>query len=185
MTRITALLAFASMALLAGCATESEHTPASPAAGASSVRAHATLAPASGSDVSGTLSFENTDQGVRITGRIAGLEPGSIHGFHIHENGDCSAPDASSAGGHFNPGHEPHGQVGEGPHHAGDLPNQQANAEGVATVDVLAPGVELGTGGSTDILGKAVIVHAKPDDYTSQPSGDAGSRIACGVITRD
>lgn len=185
MTRITAFLAFASIGLLAGCAAESEHTPASPEAASASARAHATLAPASGSQVSGSLELVGTDQGVRITGRIAGLEPGSIHGFHIHENGDCSAPDASSAGGHFNPTHEPHGQAGEGPHHAGDLPNQQANAEGVATVDVLAPDVDLGTGSSTDILGKAVIVHAKPDDYTSQPSGDAGSRIACGVITRD
>lgn len=199
MTRITALLAFASVALLAGCANDNQTGPASstaaaspassptasPAAADASAGAHAVLASASGSDVSGTLSFASTDQGVHITGRITGLKPDSTHGFHIHEHGDCSTPDASSAGGHFNPAQQPHGHPGEGQRHAGDLPNQQANADGVATVDVLAHDVELGTGGSTDILGDAIIVHAKPDDYTSQPSGDAGARIACGVITRD
>lgn len=178
MARITAFLAFASIALLAGCATDNLQTPTSPASADSSAHARAVLAAASGSDVSGTLSFARTDGGVRITGRIAGLKPGSTH-FHIHENGDCSAPDASSVGGHFNPTHQPHG------HHAGDLPNQTADAHGIATVDVLARDVELGTGGSTDILGRAVIVHAKPDNYTSQPAGDAGARIACGVIPRD
>lgn len=185
MTRITALLAFASAALLAGCATDSQRTPASRESGNASARAHAVLRAASGSDVSGKLAFVSTGEGVRITGRIAGLEPGSTHGFHIHETGDCSAPDASSAGGHFNPGHQPHGHPTKGPHHAGDLPNQHANASGVATVNVLAHDIELGTGGSTDILGRAVVVHAKPDDYTSQPAGNAGARIACGVITRD
>lgn len=183
MTRVSTLLAFASVALLAGCATDNLRSPTS--AADSSDRAHAVLAPASGSDVSGTLSFVGTGEGVRITGRIAGLEPGSTHGFHIHENGNCSAPDASSAGGHFNPMHQPHGHPGEGSRHAGDLPNQQANAEGVATVGVLAPDIELGTGGSSDIVGRAIVVHAKPDDYTSQPSGDSGARIACGVITGD
>jgi Cu-Zn family superoxide dismutase len=185
MKRVTALLAFASIALLAGCATDNERGPAPPAAADSPARAHALLAPASDSDVSGTLSFVSSAEGVRITGRIAGLEPGSTHGFHIHENGNCSAPDASSAGGHFNPIQQPHGHPAEGPRHAGDLPNQQANAEGVATVDVLAHDVELGTGANTDIVGRAIVVHAKPDDYTSQPSGDSGARIACGVITGD
>ena len=199
MTRITALLAFASVALLAGCANDNQTAPASataaappassrtasPASADASARAHAVLASASGSDVSGTLSLASTDEGVHITGRITGLKPDSTHGFHIHEHGDCTTPDASSAGGHFNPARQPHGRPGEGQRHAGDLPNQKANADGVATVDVLAHDVELGTGGSTDIIGGAVIVHAKPDDYTSQPSGDAGARIACGVITRD
>ncbi|HET9819195.1 MAG TPA: superoxide dismutase family protein [Rhodanobacteraceae bacterium] len=197
MTRVTALLAFASITLLAGCAPDNQGAPESPTASPTasapmpsastdaSARAHAMLASASDSDVTGKLAFVSTDQGVRITGRIAGLKPDSTHGFHIHEHGDCSTPDASSAGGHFNPMQQPHGHPAQGPRHAGDLPNQTADAEGVATVDVLAHDVELGTGGSTDILGGAVIVHAKPDDYTSQPSGDAGARIACGVITRD
>jgi Cu-Zn family superoxide dismutase len=205
MRRITALLAFASVALLAGCANDNQGAPDSPAAAASaasapataspasaavvqadtSARAHAVLASASGSDVAGTLSFASTEQGVHITGRITGLKPDSTHGFHFHEHGDCSTPDASSAGGHFNPTQQPHGHPGEGQRHAGDLPNQTANADGVATVDVLTHDVELGTGSSTDILGGAVIVHAQPDDYSSQPSGNAGARIACGVISRD
>jgi Cu-Zn family superoxide dismutase len=185
MARVNAFFAVASIALLAACATAKQQAPAVPTSSDYAARAHATLQSASGSDVAGTLSFVNTGEGVRITGRITGLEPDSTHGFHIHQNGDCGAPDASSAGGHFNPTHQPHGHAGQAASHAGDLPNQHANADGVATVDVLAHGVELGTGGNTDILDRAIIVHAKPDDYTSQPSGDAGSRIACGVITRD
>lgn len=195
MTRFTSLLAVAAITLLAGCGVESDQTPASPATAtsaspatanaATSASAHAVLASASDSNVHGRLSFVRTDQGIHVTGRISGLEPNSTHGFHIHESGDCSAPDASSAGGHFNPAQQPHGHAGMGPHHAGDIPNQQANASGVATVDVVAQDIELGTGSPTDALGRAIIVHAQPDDYTSQPSGDAGARIACGVITSD
>ncbi len=173
MKRAIPFLAIVSIALLAGCAAKA---PAG---------AHADLVPASGSHVSGQLAFAATDRGVHVTGRIRGLEPGSTHGFHIHENGNCDAPDAGSAGGHFNPARQPHGHPGSGPHHAGDIPNQQADAAGVADVDVVVPGIELGTGSDTDILGRAVIVHAQADDYTSQPSGAAGARIACGVITRD
>ena len=150
-----------------------------------STAAHVVLNPASDSDVHGNLALASTGEGVRITGRISGLKPDGTYGFHIHENGDCSAPDASSAGGHFNPTGQPHGRAGAGPHHAGDMPNQHANADGVANVDVVDRDVALGTGGDTDVLGKAVIVHAKPDDYKSQPSGNAGARIACGVITRN
>lgn len=209
MRHATVLLALASVALLAGCSNDNQGTPASsaaaesaasaptaatspaasptasPSAAAVSLHAQAVLASASDSKVSGELSFAPTDQGVHITGRITGLKPDSTHGFHIHEHGDCSTPDASSAGGHFNPTQQPHGHPAQGQRHAGDLPNQTANAEGVVTVDVLAHDVKLGTGGSTDILGGAVIVHAQPDDYSSQPSGNAGARIACGVITLD
>lgn len=180
MTRIISLFAVISIALLAGCSAGSDQA-SEPAA----TSAHATLIATSGSEVAGKLMFAPTDQGVHITGRIAGLTPNSTHGFHIHANGNCAAPDASSAGGHFNPAQQPHGHPGSSPHHAGDIPNQHANADGVATVDVVVPGIELGTGGDTDVLGRALIVHAQPDDYTSQPSGAAGPRIACGVITRD
>ena len=173
MQRAVTLLAIVSLALLAGCAAQA---PAG---------AQADLVSTSDSHVSGRLSFAATDQGVHVTGRIKGLKPGSTHGFHNHENGSCDAPDASSAGGHFNPARQPHGHSGNGPHHAGDIPNQKADADGVANVDVVVPGIELGTGGDTDILGRAIIVHAQPDDYTSQPSGASGARIACGVITRD
>ena len=117
-----------------------------------------------------------------VTGSINGLEPGSIHGFHVHEKGDCSAPDAGSAGGHFNPNSQPHGNPDAPPHHAGDTRNITADAQGVAQVDVQLSGVSLSSGGPEDILGKAVVVHAKPDDYKTQPSGASGDRIACGVI---
>lgn len=185
MTRMIPLLAIVSIVVFAGCNAGNGPNAGSSNTTAHATRAHAVLAPASSSHVSGRLSFVATNQGVHITGRISGLQPDSTHGFHIHANGDCGAPDASSAGGHFNPTQQPHGRPQSGSHHAGDIPNQQANADGVATVDTVVKGIELGTGSNTDVLGRAVIVHAQPDDYTSQPSGNSGARIACGVITRD
>ena len=139
------------------------------------------LTPASGSLVSGKLSALPIAGGVRITGEIGGLARGSTHAIHVHEKGDCSAADATSAGAHFNPAQQPHGRVGSGPHHGGDMDNIVADASGVAQVDVQAIGVTLG-GGATNIGGRAIVVHAMPDDYTSQPSGNAGARVACGVI---
>lgn len=120
--------------------------------------------------------------GLHFTGEIGGLAPNSTHAIHVHEKGDCSAVDASSAGNHFNPATQPHGKVGSGAHHAGDMDNVVANANGVATVSVHARGVALGGGGAGDVVGRAVIVHAAPDDYRSQPSGNAGARLACGII---
>ncbi|WP_235565427.1 superoxide dismutase family protein [Lysobacter sp. Root494] len=140
-----------------------------------------TLAPASGSLVSGKLTAAPVTDGVRITGEIGGLSRGSTHAIHIHEKGDCSAADATSAGGHFNPSQQAHGRAGSGPHHGGDMDNIVADANGVARVDVRALGVSLG-GGATDIGGRAVVVHAMPDDYATQPAGNAGARVACGVI---
>jgi Cu-Zn family superoxide dismutase len=150
--------------------------PARPAA------ATAILAATEGNAVNGSLRFEAMDGGVRITGQVVGLAPDSSHGFHVHETGDCSAPDGSSAGGHFNPADSKHGQVGSPPHHAGDSDNIVANADGVAVVDNRLEGATLGDGAPTDIDGKGVIVHAGQDDYSSQPTGDAGARLSCGVI---
>lgn len=144
--------------------------------------ARADLQPTEGNTATGSLELRAEGDGVRISGRIGGLAPDTVHGFHIHETGDCSAPDASSAGGHFNPGSDPHGNPADGPHHAGDIPNQRSDANGNADIDVLVPGIELGTGSSTDVEGRALILHAERDDYTSQPSGNSGARIACGVI---
>lgn len=141
------------------------------------------LASASGSLVSGRLSVVPMNDGVHLTGEVGGLSPGSTHAIHIHEKGDCSAADASSAGGHFNPAGAPHGKVGSGAHHGGDMDNIVANAEGVAKVDVHASGVTLGGAAVNDVAGKAVIVHAAADDYRTQPTGNAGGRVACGVIT--
>lgn len=176
----------AAAALLAGCA--STGTPASkPAAAASPAKSTASraivnLAPASGSLVSGTLTLMPMGDGVHITGEVGGLKPGDTRGFHIHEKGDCSAADASTAGGHFNPGAQAHGRSGHGAHHAGDTDNIVANAQGVARIDAHVTGVTLGGGAANDIAGRAVIVHAAADDYTTQPTGNAGARVACGII---
>jgi len=143
----------------------------------------ANLASASGSLVSGRVQVMSMGSGVHIAGDVGGFEPGSAHGFHIHERGDCSAADASSAGGHFNPLGAPHGRMETTPHHAGDMDNIVADGEGVAHVNLHVEGVRLGGGGPIDIAGRALVVHAKPDDYQSQPSGDSGARVACGIIT--
>ena len=148
-----------------------------PAAGAV-----AALAATAGNAASGELRFAAVDGGVHITGQVNGLAPGSEHGFHVHETGDCSAPDASSAGGHFNPAGTGHGRVGSPAHHAGDTDNITADGAGVARVDTRLEGATLGDGAPTDIIGKGVIVHADPDDYATQPTGNAGGRLACGVI---
>jgi Cu-Zn family superoxide dismutase len=140
------------------------------------------LAGASGSLVSGTLTLVQTGAGVRIHGDLGGLVPGSTHGFHVHETGDCSAADASSAGGHFNPGGSPHGKAGTSSHHAGDIDNITVDASGVAHVDATVVGTVLGGSASTNILGRALVVHVAADDYRTQPSGNSGKRIACGVV---
>ena len=145
-------------------------------------RAIAHLAGASGSLVSGTLTLVQTGIGVRIQGDIGGLAPGSTHGFHVHETGDCSAADASSAGGHFNPDGSPHGKAETPRHHAGDIDNITVDASGVAHVDATVVGTVLGGSASTNILGRALVVHAAADDYRTQPSGNSGTRIACGVV---
>lgn len=187
----TTLLALASTCFVAACATTSDGG-AMKAGGKAPMQKMSTtstatsgsvnLAPASGSLVSGKLALMPVSGGVRITGEVGGLQPNTPHGFHVHETGDCSKADATSAGGHFNPTGNPHGRAGAGPHHAGDMDNIMSNGEGVAKIDVVDTGVTLGGGAANDIANRAVIVHGKADDYTSQPSGDAGPRVACGVI---
>jgi Cu-Zn family superoxide dismutase len=172
--------------LLAGCgsgpAKKPTPAPIPPPAVHRLTAAAANLAPASGTLVSGRLEILAVDGGVRIRGELGGLGRGATHAIHIHERGDCSAADATSAGGHFNPAGAAHGRAGGGAHHAGDMDNIAADAAGVARVDVQARGVTLGSGAANDILGRAIVVHAAADDYTSQPTGNAGARIACGVI---
>jgi superoxide dismutase, Cu-Zn family len=177
---ILATLAACSTTPVTSSATSTPRAADEPAVSTAS-GATITLAPASGSLVSGKLAASPITGGVRITGEIGGLSRGSTHAIHIHEKGDCSAADATSAGGHFNPAQQAHGRAGSGPHHGGDMDNIVADANGVARVDVRALGVSLG-GGATDIGGRAVVVHAMPDDYRTQPTGNAGGRIACGVI---
>ena len=139
----------------------------------------AVLYPLGDSDVSGTVTFTRVENGIQVMAVIRGLEPG-LHGFHIHEFGDCSAPDGKSAGGHFNPAGAPHGGPMSAKRHVGDLGNITADASGQAQLEVVDPYLELE--GLNSIIGRAVVVHGKVDDLTSQPSGAAGARIACGVI---
>ena len=145
-------------------------------------RAVANVAPASGTLVSGRLALAPMGDGVHISGDLGGLAPNSAHGFHIHETGDCGAADASSAGGHYNPTAAAHGRAGTAHHHAGDIDNVVADGSGVAHIDAHVAGVTLGGDPQRDILGRALVVHAAPDDYRTQPSGASGARIACGVI---
>ncbi|KAA8921838.1 superoxide dismutase [Xanthomonas sontii] len=182
-------LAASALLMLAACSSAPPKAPpppppkAPPLASAGTVQqAQAVLAPASGSLVSGKLSLVAAPGGVRITGTLGGLQPNRSFAFHVHERGDCSAADASSAGGHFNPLGAPHGRAGNGPHHAGDMDNLNATADGTAQIDVLLHGVVLGGGAANDIVGRALVAHADPDDYHSQPAGNAGARVACGVI---
>jgi superoxide dismutase, Cu-Zn family len=168
-------------------------SPPPPAATTPSATAEAALAgapanPAASPNASaastpnGSLQFAATSDGVQITGTVTGLAPNSEHGFHVHQTGDCSAPDFKSAGDHFNPMNVAHGAPTADPHHLGDVPNIKADAQGTATINAVITGATLRDGGMHDLVGKAAIVHAKPDDYTTQPSGDSGDRIACGVV---
>ncbi|WP_312916421.1 superoxide dismutase family protein [Stenotrophomonas sp.] len=158
--------------------------PAAPPAMAAPL-ATAQLQPTKDSSVAGTISFSLVDGLLRASGDISGLKPNSEHGFHIHEKGDCSAPDGTSAGGHFNPGSSEHGSIEAPAHHGGDMPNIVADAQGNAHIDgPVASNVNVGKGDAFDIIGRGLIVHADPDDYKSQPTGNAGARLACAVITK-
>ena len=203
MTRLRSLLLLGSALALSACkpaeapVAEAPPTPApaeapapapepAPAPAADTqlaASARATLMPLGESGVGGDLVFEVDNGGVRVTGSFTGLKPGATHAFHIHEIGNCTAADGSSAGSHFNPAAAAHGnREGGGEHHAGDIPNQTAGPDGVAAVDQRLDGLQIGGGGEFDIIGRGVIVHADADDYTTQPTGNAGGRIACGVI---
>lgn len=146
--------------------------------------ATAELKPTQGSAVTGKVHFvQHTHGMVKITGQISGLKPNAEHGFHIHEKGDCSSPDASSAGGHFNPSNTEHGKHGSKAPHAGDLLSLRANAKGVATIQYETAQISLGNE-AHNVADRALVVHADPDDFTTQPTGNAGARLACGVIQR-
>jgi len=140
----------------------------------------AVLHPTEGNETAGTVTFQASGDGVRIEADITGLSPDARHGFHIHEYGDCSAPDASSAGGHYNPLNRPHGGPDDTERHMGDMGNLNSGSDGTAGYERIDRIIEIS--GTHTILGHAVIVHSGEDDFTTQPTGDAGSRLACGVI---
>lgn len=141
-------------------------------------RARAELEPKSGSQVSGVIAFMKVGDEVQVLGSIQHLTPGK-HGFHIHDKGDCSAPDAASAGAHFNPTQQHHGGPNTAERHAGDLGNIEADASGTAQVNWKG---RLSLSGKDSIIGKSVVVHEKEDDLKTDPAGNSGARIACGVI---
>jgi superoxide dismutase, Cu-Zn family len=136
--------------------------------------------PTEGNDAEGVVTFTHEDDGVRVHAEISGLDAGGTHGFHIHEYGDCRASDAESAGGHFNPTDQDHGGPMDDERHIGDMGNLEANEDGVAEYEYLDDKIELG--GANSVIGYAVVVHEQRDDLESQPVGDAGGRIGCGVI---
>jgi superoxide dismutase, Cu-Zn family len=162
-------------AALGLCGCKSMQSPEQQAA------AVATLNPATGSNVRGKIFFIPDPGGVRVVGEVTGLTPGD-HGFHIHEKGDCSAPDATSAGGHYNPSQSQHGAPTDMARHAGDFGNIVADNSGVAKFAHVDKVIKLD--GPNSIIGKAVIVHGKADDLKSQPAGNAGPRVACGVVEK-
>lgn len=172
MRPIPLLLMFAAgTVLLAACQTMPAEGP----------RANAQLKPTKGSKTFGEATFEQVGGKVRVVVFVEGLKPGQEHGLHIHEAGDCSSGDGMSAKGHFNPHGKPHGHPGGAERHAGDLPALKANKQGRANVQVELDIITV-TPGPASIIDRGLIVHADPDDYSTQPTGNAGARIACGVI---
>jgi Cu-Zn family superoxide dismutase len=139
-----------------------------------------TLAPLGTATAHGTVHFQQQSDGnVEVTADLTGLPPSSTHGFHIHDKGACSNF-GNDAGGHYNPTNAPHGAPDSASHHAGDFGNVTADANGEVHTTFMTHSISVG--GTNDVVGHAVILHANPDDLTSQPAGNAGPRIACGVV---
>jgi len=164
------LAALSCLLIMAGCAS----------LGGKTTSATANLQPTKGNKVSGTVTFTQKGDKVLVAANVSGLTPG-LHGFHVHEKGDCSAADAMSAGGHFNPAGKPHGSPDSAERHGGDLGNLTADKSGNATLSIEVSGITLDQSANS-IVGKGVVVHANPDDLRSQPAGNSGPRVACGVI---
>ncbi|MDC8771193.1 superoxide dismutase family protein [Roseateles albus] len=142
--------------------------------------AMASLTPTQGNNVRGMVMFHEKDGHVMVHAKLSGLKANAEHGFHLHEKGDCASADGTSAGGHFNPDGKPHGpQTAD--HHAGDMPALKADANGFVDQKFMLHGPTVAAGPAS-INGRSVIVHIAPDDYATQPTGNSGARIACGVI---
>ncbi|MEH0158566.1 superoxide dismutase family protein [Limibacter armeniacum] len=149
-------------------------------------KAVAHIGAASGSNVKGEITFLYEGDKVTMKVEVEGL-PAGTHAIHLHENGDCSAEDGKSAGGHWNPMDKDHGKIGnDGPYHKGDIGNLETGEDGKVTLTFFTDEWCVGCGNeSKDVIGKSVIIHAGEDDFTSQPSGNAGKRIGCGVIEQE
>jgi superoxide dismutase, Cu-Zn family len=158
-----------SLLLLASCASM-----------ATGPSATATLISTSGSTATGTVNLAQLANGsVEVTANLRGVPPG-VHGFHIHEKGDCG-DNGNAAGGHYNPAGTPHGAPNADPHHAGDFGNVTADADGNVNTRFVTRSITVSEG-PMSAVGHAIILHANPDDLTTQPTGNAGARIACGVV---
>jgi Cu-Zn family superoxide dismutase len=151
----------------------------SDASGKEVKKAVCVINPTQGNNVTGTVTFTKVADGVKVVADIQGLTKGK-HGIHIHEFGDCSAPDGSSAGGHFNPESHNHGAPADMNRHAGDMGNIQADESGKGHLEYVDKTMKLD--GKESIIGKSMVIHANEDDLKTQPTGNAGGRIACGVI---
>ena len=189
-SRIAASAALAVALGLARGAVAQEHKDHAPAAAPAAAapaptatqisKAVCVLTPTKNSTVQGKVTFTKQADGVLIEAQLSGLKPSSKHGFHIHEFGDISAPDGTSAGGHFNPAGNPHAAPEADKRHSGDLGNLEADAQGNATLKRVDKTIQLN--GEQCIVGRGIVVHADPDDLTTQPTGNAGARLAVGVI---
>jgi len=166
------LFYFSCFSLLTACATQTQGPTAS-----------AQLSPTKGNMTTGSVTFTQTGSKVLVNAEIRGLKPNAEHGFHIHEKGDCSSGDGMSTGGHFNPTTQAHGAHGKGNHHSGDLPSLMADANGVAKLTFESSTITIESG-VANIIGRGLIVHRDPDDYKTQPTGNAGPRLACAVINK-
>lgn len=180
--QIVVLLLAAAAAAGCGSAPEGQHPAAAREQPKKALqRATAWINPKSGSALHGSAVFVNEGGQVSLQVSLESAPPGE-HAVHIHQVGDCSAEDGSSAGGHWNPTNENHGQWGHSPFHLGDIGNVLVGPDGRGTLSLSTDRWSMGSGGPNDIVGKSVIVHEKVDDFTSQPTGAAGGRIGCGVI---
>ncbi|MDR6537173.1 superoxide dismutase family protein [Variovorax soli] len=172
---VPALAVAAAIGVLAGCGTLGGKASAT-----------ATLAPTgalSPNPTVGNVTFTALDHGVRVAGEVRGFAPGTEHGFHIHEKGDCG-DNGNASGGHFNPAGGTHGKFGAPGSHAGELPSLVADASGTARFSVDVHSISLNDGAANNVVGRALVVHRDRDDFTSQPAGNSGPRIACGLIAR-
>jgi len=172
------------VAVSAGCGGGGGTTGGTtPAGGTAAARqALASIEAKSGSTLVGTATFTaEGDNKVKLDIEVTGAPPGE-HAVHLHEKGDCSAPDAMSAGEHWNPTNEAHGKWGSAPFHLGDIGNMKVGDDGRGSLSFTADKWTIGTGAMDDVVGHSIVIHGQPDDFTTQPAGAAGTRLGCGVV---
>ena len=171
--RSLALVALAA-GLLAGCATMG---------GSGAVADLAPTAAITPNPTMGKVTFTSLEHGLRVAGEVRGLPPNTEHGFHIHEKGDCG-DNGNASGGHFNPAGGVHGKFAAPGAHAGELPSLMADACGVSRLLVDVQSISMADGAANNVIGRALVVHRDRDDFTTQPAGNSGPRIACAVIAK-